>query len=83
VIPAIDAELAGHADKLDIKTAEFVWKWFFFVCCAHSCQALPLWSNPTKNLQKQRWGHSFTLKFEWHNRYDKLLLCNSKINDVA
>jgi len=21
-----------------------VWEWFFSVCCAHACQALPLWS---------------------------------------
>ena len=33
-----------------------MWKWLFFVCYAHSCQALPLWSELTKNLQKQTWG---------------------------
>jgi len=56
VIPAIDAELAGHADILDMKLLRLCGSVSFFVCCAHSCQALPLWSELTKNLQKQRWG---------------------------
>jgi len=44
----IDAELAGHVHKLDVKL-QFVWEWFFFVCCARSCQALPLRSELTNN----------------------------------
>jgi len=55
VIPAIDAELAGHADKLDMKLQSLCGNGFS-ACCAHSCRALPLWSELTKNLQKQRWG---------------------------
>ena len=27
--------------------------------------------------------HFFTLQFEWHNRYNKLLLCKSGNNDIA
>jgi len=53
VILAIDAELAGHADKLDMKLQSLCGNGFFFVCCAHTCQALPLWSKSTKNLQKK------------------------------
>jgi len=60
-----------------------VWKCFFFVCCAHSCQALPLWSELNKTLQNKDGVHFFTLEFEWHNRYNKLLLCNSENNDIA
>jgi len=39
----IDAELAGHTHKRH-ETAEFVWEWLLSVCCAHACQASPLWS---------------------------------------
>jgi len=42
------AQLAGHVHKLDVKL-QFVWKWLFSVCCAHSCQTLPLWSELTNN----------------------------------
>jgi len=37
----IDAELSGHVHRLDVKL-QFVWEWLFSVCCARSCQALPL-----------------------------------------
>jgi len=64
--------------------AEVVWESLFSVCCAHACQALPLWSELTNNtLRKQRWGTFFTLNFECHNRYNKLLLCNSENGDIA
>jgi len=38
-IHSIDAEVAGHAHKLDMKL-QFVWECFFYVCCAHDCQSL-------------------------------------------
>jgi len=47
-IHSIDAELAGHAHKLDMKL-QFVWEWFFPVRCAHACQALPLRNKLTNN----------------------------------
>jgi len=37
----------------------------------------------TKNFKIKDGVHFFTLKFEWHNRYNKLLLCNSENNDIA
>jgi len=36
---AIDAELAGHADELDMKLQSLCGNGFFFVFCAHSFQA--------------------------------------------
>ena len=64
--------------------AQFVWKWHFTVCCARSWQALQLWSELTNNtFRKQRRDTFFTLKFECHNRYNKLLLCNSENGDTA
>jgi len=51
-----DAELSGHVYKPDVKL-EFVWEWFFSVCCVHACQALPLRIELINNtLLKQRWG---------------------------
>jgi len=39
------------------QTAEFVWEWFFSVCCAHACQALPFRSELANNtLRNQRLG---------------------------
>jgi len=60
-----------------------VWEWLFSVCCAHSCQALPRWSELTNNTLQNNGVHFFTLKFEYHNTYNKLLLCNSANGDVA
>ena len=66
------------------ETAEFEWEWLFSVCCAHSCQALPLWSELTNNTLRKKDGvHFFSLKFECHNRYNKLLLCNSANDSIA
>jgi len=54
-IHSTDAELAGHAHKLD-KTAEFVWEWFMLVVCMLAKPYIPLRSELTNNtLQKQRW----------------------------
>jgi len=49
-IHSIDAELAGHAHKLDVEPQEFVWEWLFSVCCVHACQALSLRSELTNNI---------------------------------
>ena len=56
------------------ETAEVVWEWLFSVCCAH-------W--PTSFCEKKGGVHFFTLKFGRHNRYEKLLLCNSASGDIA
>jgi len=56
-INSVDAELAGHARKLDVKLQSLCWSGFFFVCCAHAFQALPFKSKLTNNtLRNQRWG---------------------------
>jgi len=55
-IHSIDAELAGHAHKLDVKLQSSCVN-VFSVCCAHACQALTLWSELTNNtLRKQKLG---------------------------
>ena len=61
-----------------------MWEWFFSYCCAHACQALPLRSELINNTLKNKDGvHFFTLNFECHNRYNKLLLCNFENRDIA
>ena len=52
----IDAKLAGHANKPDVKLPSLCGSGFF-VCCVRACQALPLWSAlPNNTLWQQRWG---------------------------
>jgi len=46
---SIDAELAGHAHKLDMKR-QSVWEWFFSGCWAHACQV-------TNNTMKTKMGY--------------------------
>jgi len=49
----VDAELAGHVHILEV-TLQCVLERLLPVCCAHSCQDLPLWSELTNNtLRKQ------------------------------
>jgi len=82
---SIDAELAGPAHKFTWhETVVFVWEWVFSVCCVRACQALPLRVNwPTTLCENKDGVHFFTLNFEWHNRYNKLLRCNSENGDFA
>jgi len=52
-------ELVGHVFERDVKLQSLCMSGFslFPVCCAHACQALPIWSELTNNtLRKQRWG---------------------------
>jgi len=59
----LDAELAEHAHKLDMKRQSLC-RSGFSVCYAHACQALPLRSELTNNtLQKQKWGTFLYLQF--------------------
>jgi len=60
---SVDAELAGHAHKLDMKFQRLCGNGFS-VCCGRACQALPLWSELTSNtLRKQRWATFFYPQF--------------------
>jgi len=78
----IDAELAGHVHKLDVKLQSLCGRGISLF--AVRVLAKPLWSELTNNtLRKQRWVHLPTLKFECHNKYYKLLLCNSENSDIA
>ena len=55
----IDAELAGHVFKRDVKPQSLCGSGFslFAICCTHACHALLIWSELTNNtLRKQRWG---------------------------
>jgi len=38
---------------------------------------------PTTLCENEDGVHFFTLKFECHNRYNKLLLCNAENGDIA
>jgi len=45
---------------------------------------MPLWIEFTNNTFKNKDGvHLFILNFEFHKRYNKLLLCNSENGDIA
>jgi len=85
-IHSVDAELAGHACKLDVKLQSLCGN-VFSVCCAHcACLAKPyhLGGNwPTTHCEMKDEVHFFTLNFECHNRYKKLSLCNSENSDIA
>jgi len=54
----------------------------FSVCCAHACQATLEWIDQ-QHLAKTKMGYIFTLKFECHNSYNKLLLFNSESGDIT
>jgi len=80
----IDAELAGHVHNLDVKL-QSVFKSDFsrFVVCM---LGIPYrfgvnWS--TTLCEKKHGVRYFTHKFKCHNRYNKLLLCNSENGDIA
>jgi len=80
---SVDAQLARHAHKLDVKLQRLCGSGFS-VCCAYACQVLPVWSELTKkNCENKDEVHFFILKFECHNTYNKFSLCNSENGDIA
>ena len=59
-------------------------EWLFSVCCAHACQVITFGVNlPTTLCENKDGVDLFTLNFKYHNRYNKLLLCNSENGDIA
>jgi len=71
VIPAIIAELAEHADKLDVKLQSLCGNDFSLFAVRILAKPYHFGVNlPTICENKDR-AHFFTLKFEWHNWYDK------------
>jgi len=83
VIPAIDAELAGHADKLDMKLQSLYGNGFFLFAVRILAKPYHFGVNWPKICKNKDGVHFFTHQFEWHNRYNKLLLCNFANNDTA
>ena len=79
----IDAELAGHIHKLGVKL-QSVGVAFLCLLCAFLPKPCHFGVNwPTTLCENEDGIHFFTLKFECHNRYNKLLLCNSENGDIA
>jgi len=83
-IRSIDAEPAGHVHKLDGKLQILCAKGFslFAVRMLVKPQNFGL-DLPITLCENKDGVHLFTLNFEFHNRYNKLLLCNSENVDIA
>jgi len=78
-----DAELAGHIHKLDVKLQSLCVIGFSLFAVSIFAKPLHL-SELTNNTLRNKDGvHFFTLKFECHNRYNKLLVRNSASGDIA
>ena len=80
----IDAELAGHADILHVKLQSLCgigFSLFTLRVLGKPCHFGVNW--PTALSENKDRVHFFTLKFEWHSRYNRLLLCNSENCDIA
>ena len=80
----IDAELAGYAHKLDVKLQSLCGSCISLFAVRVLAKPYHCGVNWPSTLCKNKDKvHFFTLKFECHNRYDKLLLCNSENGDIA
>jgi len=79
----IDAELAGHAHKLDVKLQSLCGSGFSLFAVRMFAEPYHLGVNcPTTHCEIKDGIHFFTFSFECHNRY-KLLLCNAQNSDIA
>jgi len=56
MIPVIVAELAGRADRLDMKLQSLCGNGFSLFAVRILAKPYHFWSELMKNLQKQRWG---------------------------
>jgi len=83
-IHSVDAELPGHARELDMKLQSLCGSGFslFAVCMLAKPWHLGV-NLPTTHCEIKDEVHCFTLNFECHNRYNKLLLYNSENSDIA
>ena len=79
-----DSELAGHVHNLDVKL-QSLWEsgisQFAVRVLAKPYHFGVNW--PATLCENKDGVHFFTLKFECHNRYSKLLLCTSGNGDIA
>jgi len=84
-IPCIDAELTGHVHKLDVKLQSLCGSGFsLFVVRMLAKPYYHFGVNRPRTLCENKDGVSFfTLKYECHCMYNKLLLCNSENGDIA
>jgi len=83
-IHSIAAELEGHAHKLDVKVQSLCASGFSLYAVHMLAKPYDLGVNTKKNfLRKQRWGTLLYPQFRMHNRYNKLLPCNSENGDIA
>jgi len=81
---AIEAELAEHARKLDVKLQ-------FLFGCGFSLNPVRMLAKlfhfgvilPTTLCKNKDDVHFFTLNFECHNRYNKSCLCNYENGGIA
>ena len=81
---AIDAEIAGHAHKLDMKLQSLCGSGFSLFAVRMLAKPYHLGVNwPTTHCKIKDGVHFFTLNFECHNRYNKLLLCDSESGDIV
>jgi len=75
-IHSTDAELAGHAHKLDVKLRSLCGGGFSLFAVRMLAKLYHLGLNwPTTLCENKDGMHFFTLNFDCHNRYNKLLLC--------
>jgi len=80
----IDAELAGHLHKLDVKLQSLCGSGFSLFAVRILAKPYHFGVNwPTTLCENKDGVRFFTLNFECHSRYNKLLLCNSANNDIA
>jgi len=83
-IHSVDAELAGHARKLDMILQSLCGSSFSLFAVRILVKLYHLGVNlPTTHCEIKDGVHCFTLNFECHNRYNKLLLCNSENSGIA
>ena len=83
-IHSIDAELAGHAHKLDVKLLRLCGSGFSRFAVRMLAKPYHLGVNwPTPHCENKDGVHFFTLNIECHSRYNELLLCNSENNDIS
>jgi len=80
----IDAELAGHVHKLDVKLQSMWWRGFSLFPVRILAKLRHFGVNwPTLCENRDGSLHFFTLKLEWHNSYNNLLSCDSANGDIA
>ena len=80
----IDAELAGHVHKLDVKLQSLCGRGFSLFAVRVLAKPYHFEVNwPTTLFGNKDGIHFFALKFECNNRYNKFLLCKSENGDIA